>query len=276
MKSDKNFLPYFLEGDRNSQSLLIFLHGYPDNMKLWDGLVEDLKKDHLCLRISYPNFDTSRKEKWGLNFESILEKIKELVDYVDNDSKKGRKKTFVMHDFGALIGYMFDEKYPGYLSDIISLDIGLGRDYKPRIKMFIAFIFTIFYQVFLMMAFLIGGFAGKFMTRGFLYLIKKSGYTPFNDKEIDSSFNYMYFYLVTRLLVGIFNKKKRILNNYKRSCPMAYVFGLNKPFMFHSEKFLKSLMEEPKCEVHGVKGGHWVMLKHKDLIEEIIHRRAKN
>jgi len=270
---NKKFLPYILEGNLDSQSLLIFLHGYPDSMQLWDSMVEDLKKDHTCLRISYPNFHPSYKEKWGINFDPLFEKIKELIDFLDE--KKGRKKTFVMHDFGALIGFSFDCKYPGYLSDIISLDIGLGRDYKPRMKMFLAFIFTMVYQFFLMTAFLIGGFIGRYMTRSFLYLIKRSGYTPKNEKDIDSSINYMYYYLLRQMIIGVFVKKKRVLYNYKRSCPMAFIFGLNKPFMFHSEKFLRSLMEEEKCEVHAVKGGHWVMIKHKDLIVDIIQRRTK-
>ena len=273
-KTDKpHFLPHILEGPHDSENLLIFLHGYPDNMDLWEPMVENLKPDYRCLRISYPNFSSTYKEKWGIDFEVLLVKIKELIDFVDPKGLK--KKTFVMHDFGALIGFFFDEKYPGYLYDIVSLDIGLGRDTKPISKFIFAFCFTILYQMYLLIAFIIGGFIGKYMTMLFLSLIIKSGYRPSNYKEIDSSFNYMYYYLIKRMILGMCNNKKKILNNYKPSCPMAFIFGLNKPFMFHSEQFLRSLMEKDKCEVHGVKGGHWVMLKYKELILDVIKRRAK-
>ena len=54
------------------------------------------------------------------------------------------------------------------------------------------------------------------------------------------------------------------------------MYAKNKPFHFHNEGFLKWLKENEKgnCELHEVSGGHWVQVKHKDLIVEIIKRRV--
>eukprot|EP00661_Eupelagonemidae_sp_cell13_P006085 gene6085-2136_t len=32
--------------------------------------------------------------------------------------------TFVIHDFGSILGYMFAYKYPGLLRKVVSIDIG--------------------------------------------------------------------------------------------------------------------------------------------------------
>ena len=269
----QTLLPYLLEGNLDSPNLLIFLHGYPDTLQLWDPLLPSLKQDYACLRISYPNFDPKHQLKWGLSFEKIVENVKEIADFTDKKLK--RKKTLVMHDFGSFIGFLFDEKFPGYLSDIISLDIGLGKDNKSMKKTIFSFVLTFCYQVFLSLSFLVGGFVGNSMTKAFIFLVKKGGYVPKNEKNINCSMNYMYFYLWRMILIGIFKKNKRILNNYVPSCPMAFIYGKDKPFMFHGERFVKRLMEDEKCEVHMVKGGHWVMIAHKDLIIDVIKRRTK-
>ena len=46
----------------------------------------------------------------------------------------------------------------------------------------------------------------------------------------------------------------------KLTCPVLYVFGERKPFMFHSPHWLETLARNPANVALGFRSGHWVML----------------
>jgi hypothetical protein len=35
----KRLLPHELSGNKNSKTLVVLLHGFPDTMRLWDGII---------------------------------------------------------------------------------------------------------------------------------------------------------------------------------------------------------------------------------------------
>ena len=43
-KGELNILPHEISGNKNSKIMLVFLHGYPNTMRMWDRLIESLKK----------------------------------------------------------------------------------------------------------------------------------------------------------------------------------------------------------------------------------------
>jgi pimeloyl-ACP methyl ester carboxylesterase len=43
------------------------------------------------------------------------------------------------------------------------------------------------------------------------------------------------------------------------ACPMLYVYGTKKPFMFHSPAWAEALATRPGCAVLALETGHWVM-----------------
>ena len=60
-------LPYEVSGNSNSNSMVIFLHGWPDSIRLWDGVIQGLDSDSYKLAISYPNYSKEEKSKWGID-----------------------------------------------------------------------------------------------------------------------------------------------------------------------------------------------------------------
>jgi pimeloyl-ACP methyl ester carboxylesterase len=43
-------------------------------------------------------------------------------------------------------------------------------------------------------------------------------------------------------------------------CPLLYLYGQRKPFMFHSLTWLAQVASRPDSAVQGFKAGHWLML----------------
>ena len=51
--------------------MIVFLHGWPDSNKLWEGVIDSLEqtdKDALKVAISYPNYDKREDTKWDTEF----------------------------------------------------------------------------------------------------------------------------------------------------------------------------------------------------------------
>jgi len=44
-------------------------------------------------------------------------------------------------------------------------------------------------------------------------------------------------------------------------CPMLYIYGLRKPFMFQSVPWLEQLAARPGCTAQSFSTGHWVMVQ---------------
>ena len=266
-----NLLPYQLTGKSSANTLLVFLHGWPDTMTLWRNIIPKVEGEYQCLNLSYPNYHPSQRLSWGLPFDELSVRIKNTVDHVDNG--RAMKKMFVCHDWGAIFTYNFDSKYPNYISDIVALDVSYARNTAPK-----AILMSLFYQLTLVWAFLLGPFLGTYLMRGLIWLlISRKGYKPPELHTLTSLCAFPYYYLYKGLFLGTCLKRKNALPiiGYKRSCSMAFIFGLKKPFHFHDEKFLMSLQNDPKCEVHAAKSGHWITEAQPDLVVEVVLRRAK-
>ena len=299
--NNKNLLPYDLSGNPNSSNLIVFLHGYPDSNKLWDKIYPYHEKDNLVLRLSYPNYDKRVIEKWGLDFPQLIKGIKNTIEHV----KEGKKyKIFVVsHDWGAALTYIFDKVYPKYFSNGIIFDIG----YKAPQDLY-SVSFTLFYQIYLALAFLAPKSIGTPMTHLLLdrFFVTKE-YKP--EKNISADINYMYYYtyqdlfyktsniLSSFLLFSIhpiftpvllftlykysigFEQSKPQPKEYtpfRPSFPFAFIYGRNKPFMFHTDEMIKEVNLRENCVAFGVNTGHWVMNGNEEMINKLIETRLKN
>ena len=298
VEENTNLLPYEISGDYESPNLIVFLHGYPDSIKLWDKLYINHERSNLILRISYPNYDKRCHEPWGRNFTDMISSIKYTIDYVKN---KRKYEVFVVsHDWGAYLTYLFDKTYPKYIKGGITMDIGYQMPQKPYTLLSI-----LLYQVYLAVAFLLPRPIGDALTKRFInYVAAETGYKQTNFDEINASMNYFYYYmfrigfyqvlffvsfflfsnttlfyyvLVAFLIWKAYYFKSSFpLYKYKPSFPLAFIYGRNKPFMFHSEKMLKYLSVTAKCESVGVDTGHYVMINNEDMINKMIKSRVED
>ncbi len=150
---------------------------------------------------------------------------------VTMDLYEGKNKTIICHDWGCSYTYLFDSKYPGYFKQIIALDVPA----YVQLTTVYANIFVLVYQVYLIIAFLIGGFIGKFMTQKFAQFGK---HNPPYFSQIDASRNYPYYYFWKSLLNTALRRKEPLLDRkYVPSVPVVSLYGKNKPFDFHGPKW---------------------------------------
>ena len=59
----------------------------------------------------------------------------------------------------------------------------------------------------------------------------------------------------------------RGLAKFEPHCPMLYLYGTRKPFMFHSQQWLDTLNERPGSKAVGLQTGHWVMVAQREAFE---------
>ena len=253
-------LPHKLNGNPDSKQLIVFLHGWPDTMEVWDNIIPEFEKDYYILNLSYPNFSVSESNTWGIDHPVLVDRIKLTIDLV-NQSK--RAITFVGHDWGAAWSFQFDQKYPNYVSDMISLD--LSPSAHLNVLIFI-------YQVYLIIAFLIGGKIGALMTK-LIALFVHVGFTPAYRRRVNSSWNYPYYYSWKAFFQSRFKLSIFGIGDYKPSCPLAYVWGKKKPCYLHTKKWLEEMKQDPRNFAEGVNAVHWINQEQPEYTVNLIKKR---
>ena len=252
-------LPHEVTGNKSSDKILVFMHGWPDTPALWDRIVPAFQKDHYILILNYPNYSPKETNPKGLDYEEVALRAKATIDLVNDTS---RKIFVVSHDFGAAVGYYLDHLYPKYITEMVALDSAAHfNPYHPII---------VFYQLVLVLAFLIGGTIGKFLTHR---IMKLFGYWPEWADRVDSSWNYHYYYRWKKIFKAYGNFDKAILPGYKPSCSLTYIYGAKKPMQFFKQAWLDTLAENPKNEVIVAQTGHWIQKDQPELVVNIIKRK---
>ena len=102
-------LEYFLDGNKDSKNIVVFLQGWPDNHQVWEPLDhQNTLKDNQVLFVNFPNTSKSQEElKWGQDFPVIAQRMKRTFEKIGLD--KYEKKVVVAHDWGCFYFYLFDK-----------------------------------------------------------------------------------------------------------------------------------------------------------------------
>jgi pimeloyl-ACP methyl ester carboxylesterase len=251
-----NPLPHETTGNEKSKQIVVFLHGWPDTLRLWDPIIPNFSKDYYILNVSYPNFSEKEILPWGIDTPELIDRLKVTLE---QNNKANRKVTFVTHDWGAIFGYYFDSKYPKNIDDMIAIDVA------PKIKSSAG---SITYQSILILGFLLGGRMGNWLTH---YIRGWAKYEPAYADKINCSFNYPYYYTYKN-----FSRHRETMRSYVPSCSMAFIFGAKKKMNFHIPEWLDEMKTlNPDNEVVAADSMHWVMNDAKDTLVELISKRLK-
>jgi len=250
--------------------MLVLLHGFPNSMRQWDNLKGGLEADNLVLNVSYPNFSKEVTLKWGLELGDVVVLLKKTIELVETNNSKEYKKTFIIHDWGSAIGFLFDLTYPGVIHDMVTLDIGIPLD-----QSIYAQLVTVTYQSYLASAFLIGGPIGDFMVRNFVKYLVPAIWGPntekLDDEFLTASIAYYYFHFIKKFVSLL-----KMFIPYVPSCPVAFIYGKSKNFMFHDKLWLDKIKDKKHTEIHEIADeGHWVNTKSKNnqFLTDLIKRR---
>ena len=240
--------------DGEGPHTVVMLHGWPDSPALWDSSVDALQESYRCARFHLPGYALGKLSQ-PMSVADTTDLIKTIVDAVSPIEPV----TLLLHDWGCLFGYEFAARHPHRVARVIGVDIGdTGSDaylksLSARQKLMIAG-----YQLWLATAWCLGPLAPALADRMTRFMARSIGCR--NDGErIGWQMNYPYAMQWLGALGGLRGvlPVERLLGE---NMPTLYLYGLRKPFMFHSPGWLEQLARAPGCAVHALETGHWVMV----------------
>ena len=74
----KKTLPYELRGNQTQKQILIFIHGWPDTLDLWEEIIPQFENNSIIINISY-----NVNNIFGIDFPEINQRLKNTIDIVD-------------------------------------------------------------------------------------------------------------------------------------------------------------------------------------------------
>ena len=248
---------YVVEGDPDGPTL-VFVHGWPDDARLWRRQAAALAPQYRCVLVTLPRFGASAEAGGGPGFRELADRLAATIREIRPDGPVG----LVTHDWGAYLGYLLDQGHPGLVSRMAALDVG-GHLGRPGLK---ASLMVIGYQWPLVLAWLLGRLVpplGDAIARG----VGRAVRVPQLQRgRIRARFGYLYFHFWRGLLLPW--RRGDLLQRYRPVTPILYLWGERKPLQFHSERWL-GIVEESGGRAEGVAGaGHWLMESHADLVND--------
>jgi len=243
------------EGD--SPDTVVMLHGWPDSYRLWDATTEALKDRFCCVRFTLPGFDVQAPPR-PTSLDDMCEWLLTVVDQVS----PGLPVRLLLHDWGCVFGYEFAARHPKRVSRIVAVDIGDHNSAALQRTLTFGQRCLVFgYQFWLALAGSLGGGLGDWMTR---FMARALGCRA-EPSSIGSQMNYPY----AMRWFGSHGGLKH-LAPVRPQCPLLYIYGTRKPFMFHSPQWLADLSARPGCAVQPFASGHWVMLQQSQAFNRCV------
>lgn len=243
------------EGDH--PHTVVMLHGWPDSYRLWDATVQALGGHYCCVRFTLPGFDREAGAR-AMSLDAMCEWLRAVVDEVS----PGLPVTLLLHDWGCMFGYEFAARHPDRVARIIAVDVGdhnsaaLQQALTPVQRM------QVFgYQFWLALAWKIGGSVGDGMTRRMARALR----CRTDAATIGWQMNYPYAMRWFGSVGGLAHAAA-----VRPACPLLYVYGTRKPFMFHSPAWLDWVGAQPGNQVVAMATGHWVMLQQPEAFHRCV------
>ena len=129
-----NLLPVFEAGCPTSDNIIFFLAGFPDHETSgWGHLLEVLleaEKSEMAewrlICMCLPDFQAnliSAPKRWGWEVQEILKMLENTVDKYAGPSKPFK---MIVHDWGSVFGFAYENAHPGRISKLVALDVGFG------------------------------------------------------------------------------------------------------------------------------------------------------
>ena len=295
-------IPVTADGPEFADEVLFFIHGWPDDLTMWDSQVRHMThRGYRCLRVTMPHFAgrdratelgdrVDAAPDWGAAAHMLAESILK--------SAGGQQVTLVIHDWGCIWGFLVQLLHPELVKAIVAMDVGTPDMFDARVASVPKMILVgLSYQYWLATAHLLGraaaaaGFGhavGDWMARAFARLpavkgaLNKHGSDPANltGGRITSDACYPYFVTHRNFLLELLGAKPPVLPATVRQrraaagprrnpdCPLLFFYGKRKPVKFHDDAWEHALRQREDCHVERVDAGHWLSTEQPDVVNE--------
>lgn len=244
-----------IEGDAGAEPI-VMVHGWPDTYRLWDKQVEFLKRRYRCIRFTLPGYDESQPRRI-YTVDEVTGFIRRVIELLS----PGTKVTLMLHDWGCVFGYEFYMRNQGLVSRIVGVDVGEVREARKELTGRQKF-YILAYQVWLAIGWMIGGPPGEWMTRKMAQWVRSRS----DPRFIASRMNYPYYLA----WFGGAQSLRRRVQPFKPACPMLFIYGARKAFMFHATTWVDALNRRRHCKAVGFDTGHWVMLQQPEGFNQVV------
>ena len=91
----------------NGKETLVLLHGFMENINIWDDMLPFLSKDFTLLKIDLPGHGNSEKIAEIQTMELMAEEVKKVIDEL-----RLEKVHLLGHSMGGYVSLAFAEKFP--------------------------------------------------------------------------------------------------------------------------------------------------------------------
>lgn len=239
---------------------IVLLHGWPDTLQLWDGTVAALSRHYRCIRFTLPGFDLTSPAR-----ATSVARMAQLIDTVLDTACPGRRVTLLLHDWGCAFGYEYAARRPERVARVVGVDVGdhqsaaLSRALGPKGRRMVWQ-----YQIWLALAYKVGGRLGDRMARWMAPRLRCP--TPLAEIGAQMGYPYAMRWFGT---AGGFGQLAPVGN---LTCPLLFIYGERKYFMFHSPEWLAQLRARPGCAVQALPTGHWVMLNRQEAFNTCVQK----
>ena len=236
---------------------VVMVHGWPDTYRVWDAQVAALHVHYRCVRFTLPGFDISKPRR-AYSLDETVSTLLHIVEQVSPNDKV----TLLLHDWGCVFGYQFYMCHPDRVARMVGVDIGdaASPQYQQSLSV-AAQLMVATYQGILAIAWKIGGAVGDRITRGMARALK----APSTPQCISAAMNFPYFIFWT----GAYGSYKH-LRPLMPQCPLLFVYGTRKPFLFHSPQWAQALNATPGSKALAFDTDHWPMVRQPQAFNQAL------
>ena len=236
---------------------IVMIHGWPDTYRVWDAQVAAFQSHYRCIRFTLPGFDIDKPRR-----AYSLDEMMRIFENIVKQTCANQKVILMVHDWGAAFGYQFCMLHPELVARLIGIDIGDSNSPEFRQSLSLkAKLIVEGYQGWLSLAWRIGGALGDSMTTSIARAMKCKS----DPRYISSQMNYPY-YIKRNGTHGSY----REIGPVAPACPMLFIYGTKKPFMFHSEQWLAHIAAKPGSKVLAMATDHWPMRSAPDAFNQAV------
>jgi pimeloyl-ACP methyl ester carboxylesterase len=117
-------------------------------------MIEAMKDEYFLVSVCFPGNEKNGKPKaWGYTIPEIVEMLENTINSLPNVTQPF---TIISHDWGAAVGYLYENRYPHKVRRMVALDIGLNIEPQFRI-----FLYQLWFAATYIVTQLFGLFIGK-------------------------------------------------------------------------------------------------------------------
>jgi len=262
------------------KSVIVFIHGWPDNPSLWKHQVEALRSEYECALVHLPFCSNDAVDNEGFSqLGYSLPKLGEMaVKTIEDEFPDGRDMYLICHDWGAMIGYEMMALRPKMFKKCIAVDVGPMTSTSGVKSLCKA---GMMYQWYLFIPYFLAFISTRLATWVYwkiLQWLRAASKAPLPILEDYKRYGnpkmcfYYPWFQTQGFLFALFGIRFVQVDFYP-PIPCYYIFGSG---MFHSKSWSSNLEKRRGSKVMRIGKGHWVMWNHSKLFNEEVRSFLKD